>query len=120
MLVLLLFGALHFYLIWFGDILFGYALIGMVAWFFRKHAAEHADRSAASTFVLVAVPDDGRHGGQRREPRSQPLPEPGASAETLRSWNEMTAWVRVPTAAELDRADRPRSSAPGPGSRIIS
>ena len=35
-LVLLLFGALHFYLIWYGDILFGYALIGMVAWFFRR------------------------------------------------------------------------------------
>src|SRR5688572_25239279 len=36
MLVLLLIGAIHFYLIWFGDILFGYAMIGMVAFFFRK------------------------------------------------------------------------------------
>jgi uncharacterized protein len=33
---LLFFGMLHFYLIWFGDILIGYALIGMVAWFFRR------------------------------------------------------------------------------------
>ena len=31
MLVLLLFGAIHFYLIWFGDILFGYAMIGKLA-----------------------------------------------------------------------------------------
>ena len=33
---LLLFGMIHFYLIWFGDILIGYALIGMLAWFFRR------------------------------------------------------------------------------------
>src|SRR3990170_4866318 len=32
---LLLFGMLHYFLIWYGDILIGYALIGMVAWFFR-------------------------------------------------------------------------------------
>lgn len=33
---LLLFGAIHFYLIWFGDILFSYALTGMVAYLFRN------------------------------------------------------------------------------------
>src|SRR6187549_2730736 len=32
---LLLFGYLHFALIWYGDILVGYALIGMLAWHFR-------------------------------------------------------------------------------------
>jgi uncharacterized protein len=35
---LLLFGLLHYYLIWFGDILAGYAMIGMIAWFFRGHS----------------------------------------------------------------------------------
>src|SRR5688572_30159749 len=35
MLWLLLFGYLHFYFIWYGDILTGYATLGMVAWFFR-------------------------------------------------------------------------------------
>ncbi|MFP5330055.1 MAG: DUF418 domain-containing protein, partial [Alphaproteobacteria bacterium] len=33
---LLFFGAIHFYLIWFGDILMAYALTGMVAFLFRR------------------------------------------------------------------------------------
>lgn len=36
MAVLLLFGLAHFYLIWFGDILTAYALMGMVAFLFRR------------------------------------------------------------------------------------
>ena len=35
MLWLLVFGLIHFYFIWFGDILAGYALVGMIAFFFR-------------------------------------------------------------------------------------
>jgi uncharacterized protein len=35
---LLVFGLIHLYLIWFGDILVGYALVGMIAWFFRNKA----------------------------------------------------------------------------------
>jgi uncharacterized protein len=35
MIWLLVFGLLHYYFIWFGDILAGYAMIGMIAWFFR-------------------------------------------------------------------------------------
>ena len=36
MLWLLVFGLLHFYLIWFGDILAGYALVGLLLYFFRN------------------------------------------------------------------------------------
>src|SRR5688572_9151875 len=36
MLWLLLFGYLHFYFIWYGDILTGYATIGLLVWFFRR------------------------------------------------------------------------------------
>jgi uncharacterized protein len=39
MLWLLVFGMLHFYLIWFGDILVDYALMGMLAFFFREMPA---------------------------------------------------------------------------------
>ena len=40
MAVLLLFGLLHFYLIWHGDILVLYALTGMVAYLFRNRATK--------------------------------------------------------------------------------
>jgi uncharacterized protein len=33
---LLVFGLLHFYFIWFGDILAGYAMVGMILYFFRR------------------------------------------------------------------------------------
>ena len=39
---LLVFGLLHFYFIWFGDILAGYALIGMIAYLFRRTGADGA------------------------------------------------------------------------------
>ena len=35
---LLILGAVHAYLIWFGDILFFYALVGMLAFFFRRRS----------------------------------------------------------------------------------
>jgi uncharacterized protein len=49
---LLFFGMIHFYLIWFGDILIGYALIGMAAWFFRNKSVASL---VAIGIVLVAV-----------------------------------------------------------------
>lgn len=36
MIVLALFGLAHFYLIWFGDILFSYAIVGMILYAFRN------------------------------------------------------------------------------------
>ena len=43
---LVIIGALHGYLIWFGDILFVYALIGMLAYLFRRRSAR--------TLIIVA------------------------------------------------------------------
>ena len=100
MLVLLLFGAIHFYLIWFGDILFGYALIGMVAFLFRNLQPK-ALIIIGIVLVLLQFLIMFGMAGQVRELAPQ-VAQPGASPELLRQWNEMTAWVRVPTSAEIN------------------
>jgi uncharacterized protein len=52
MIWLLLFGLVHYYFIWFGDILSGYAMIGMIAWLFRGSSPRKLIIWGA---VLVAV-----------------------------------------------------------------
>ena len=50
---LLVIGAAHGYLIWFGDILFGYAAIGMLAYLFRRRSPRTL---AILACVLIAIP----------------------------------------------------------------
>jgi uncharacterized protein len=99
MFVLLLFGAIHFYLIWYGDILFGYAVIGMLAWFFRNMPPRKLIALGATfifvEFLIMAGFASSAHA------LSAAVSQPGATAETIQSWKEMSAWVRVPTSAEL-------------------
>ena len=99
MLVLLLFGAIHFYLIWFGDILFGYALIGMVAWFFRNMAPRKLIALGA-TFILLQFLIMASFASSAQG-LSAAAAQPGASADTLESWKEMSMWARVPSRTEL-------------------
>ena len=99
MLVLLLFGAIHFYLIWFGDILFGYALIGMVAWFFRNMAPRKLIALGA-TFILLQFLIMASFASSAQG-LSAAAAQPGASADTLESWKEMSMWARVPSSTEL-------------------
>ena len=98
-LVLLLFGALHFYLIWYGDILFGYALIGMVAWFFR----DKAPKGLIAWAVVLVLLQFAIFSGMAVSVKglAEALGQPGVTPDTIRQWNEMTAFARVPTAAEL-------------------
>lgn len=99
MLVLLLFGALHFYLIWFGDILFGYALIGMVAWFFRNMVPRKLIALGATFIFLQFLIMAGFASSAQSLSAAAALP--GASAETIETWKEMSMWVRVPSNVEL-------------------
>jgi uncharacterized protein len=99
MLVLLLFGAIHFYLIWFGDILFGYAMIGMIAFLFRKKSPRTLIIIGIALVLLEFLMMAGM-AAQARDLAPQAAAA-GASPELLRQWNEMTAWVRIPTQAEL-------------------
>jgi uncharacterized protein len=56
MAALLLFGLAHFYLLWWGDILAQYALIGMVAFLFRKLGTRALLTWAVSLLLLNAAP----------------------------------------------------------------
>ena len=101
MLVLLLFGALHFYLIWFGDILFGYALVGMVAYFFRRlNPKMLIGWGAAFLFVQFLI-----MGGSAFTMNSleAAIGRPGADPELLDQWASMSEWVRIPTSVELQQ-----------------
>ena len=99
MIVLLLFGAIHFYLIWFGDILFGYALIGMVAWFFRNMAPRKLIAIGATLIFVQFLTMAGF--ASSAQGLAAAAAQPGANAEALEAWKEMSTWVRVPTSAEL-------------------
>ncbi|HEY0628633.1 MAG TPA: DUF418 domain-containing protein, partial [Sphingomicrobium sp.] len=101
MLVLLLFGALHFYLIWFGDILFGYALVGMVAYFFRGFDPKMLiGWGAAFLFVQLLI-----MGGSAFTMHSleAAIARPGYDPALLDQWASMTEWVRIPLGFELQQ-----------------
>lgn len=55
MIWLALFGLLHYFFIWFGDILFLYAVVGMIAFLFRDWAAERLVKSALWIFAAGLV-----------------------------------------------------------------
>jgi uncharacterized protein len=99
MLWLLLFGYLHFYFIWYGDILTGYASIGMIAWFFRDREA-HKLVVWGAIFVLIELAVFAALAVHVQDLAAavaggHPSPE---TAATLRGMSEDVA---VPTAAEL-------------------
>jgi uncharacterized protein len=55
MIVLALFGLLHFFLIWWGDILFNYAVMGMLLYFFRNLSMKALRRWAVGLAILTMV-----------------------------------------------------------------
>lgn len=94
MAALLLFGLAHFYLIWFGDILALYALVGMIAFFWRNRSVPALAGWSVGLFAFSSLffasfiakfvsLDAAAH-------------LPGASRESIGSWNDMVAWGAVP------------------------
>jgi len=55
MIWLALFGLLHFFFVWVGDILFLYAVVGMIAFLFRDWAAERLVKTALWVFAAGLV-----------------------------------------------------------------
>ena len=96
---LLLFGMIHYYFIWFGDILIGYALIGMAAWLFRKlePRALIVWGIALVTVQLMVMAGSAAYAHSL----SAAIAGGNASPEILKEWEGLSRDVAIPSAAQL-------------------
>jgi len=96
---LLVFGLIHFYLIWYGDILSLYAPVGMIAFFFRRQATTALVGMAlgliAVQFLLFAGLAFSFHMA------AEAAAAPHASADAVRQWAEMQEGLGPYTPAQL-------------------
>jgi uncharacterized protein len=98
MLVLLCFGLIHFYLIWFGDILTLYAASGLVAFLFRKLSVQRLVALGAAFLVASMLLFSGFIFKQYQADIAAHAP--GATAVAIKEWNDGLGNF-FPTAAEL-------------------
>jgi uncharacterized protein len=96
---LLVFGMIHFYLIWFGDILVSYALIGMVAWFFRGKSVQ-ALVAMGIAFVVLQLLVNGGFAAQTHA-LSDAVAAPNPSADVLKEWRQLNSEFGLATPHEL-------------------
>ena len=99
---LLLFGMIHYYLIWYGDILIGYALVGMVAWFFRNRPVRSLVRWGVALVAIQLLIMGGM--AFYFNVVAQAVAAGTATPDMLEQWAEMTRDIAVPT-AEILRED---------------
>jgi uncharacterized protein len=81
---LLAFGLVHLYLIWFGDILVGYALTGMIAFLFRNLSQRALIRWAVGLLVVQLLVFAGLAAGAAM--LQQQAAAPGAASATVAEW----------------------------------
>ena len=84
---LLVFGLIHLYLIWFGDILVGYALVGMIAWFFRDKEPAALVRWGVALVTVQLIVFAGLAFGAFY--LQEAATAPGASAEMVKEWRTL-------------------------------
>jgi uncharacterized protein len=83
---LMVFGLVHYFLIWSGDILFTYACIGCVAYLARNHGVSRLIRTAIIIFIIGSLLNSIQFGALYREQlRAQ---APGAPAVLVRKYEE--------------------------------
>jgi uncharacterized protein len=102
MVVLALFGLAHFYLVWFGDILFLYAAIGMIAYAFVRKPPKSLLGWTAALFLLNAAMMTGASAYFRSADAEAHASD--ATPAEIREWNLAVAWGRqgeVKTARDI-------------------
>jgi uncharacterized protein len=96
---LLVLGCIHYYLIWFGDILTLYALTGMIAYFFRRKPVRSLVLWALGFLVFdLAFLASGAWQFFAAEAAAH---APGASAEAVTRWHSMSGEFAPPDSATL-------------------
>ena len=98
MIVLLLFGLAHFYLLWWGDILANYALVGMGAFLFWRLPTRWLLLASAVALALMYVPDT--YGGMQQMAEFRVKAGPTATPEQRAAFEKELAGLR-PTAQAL-------------------
>jgi uncharacterized protein len=96
---LLVFGLIHFVFIWFGDILAGYALVGMIAYLFHRLTPKALmwwgiGLLAFQTIMFAAI-------AMAIFFLQAAATEPGAPADLVQAWQEMNGQFGVPTEQAL-------------------
>ena len=96
---LLLFGMIHYYFIWYGDILIGYALIGMLAWFFRNKEPRVLVRwgIVLVTIQLMVMAASAVYAHSL----AGAVAAGNADAATLKEWQELSRDIAIPSAELL-------------------
>ena len=85
MIWLLVFGLLHFYFIWFGDILAGYALTGLILYFFRNLSVRTLIVWGVALVIVQCVLMAG--GAWQIHQLAQAMNTANPDAETVAAWN---------------------------------
>jgi uncharacterized protein len=96
---LLVFGLLHFYFIWFGDILAGYAQVGMIAYLFRRLGTRALIRWGVGLVFVQLIVFAGLAFGAWYLQGQAALP--GAPPQVVAEWQGLQAELGVPTGAAL-------------------
>ncbi len=96
---LLLIGLIHLYFIWFGDILALYAMVGMIAWLFRRKDPRALIRWGIAFLVLQFLIFAGMAAGTFYLQHAAAAP--GAPAELVEQWQEMERGFGILTGQPL-------------------
>jgi uncharacterized protein len=96
---LLVFGLLHFYFIWFGDILAGYAQVGMIAYLFHRLSPKTLVRWGVGLIIVQTLIFAGLAAATFYLQHA--IAQPGAEADLLQQWQQLNGQFGVPTEQAL-------------------